>query len=285
MTDLNGRTLLISGGSRGIGLAIARRAARDGANVAIAAKTATPHPKLEGTIHSAADEINKAGGQALALQCDIRDEAQVEEAVARTVEAFGGIDIVINNASAVRLTGTQETPVKRFDLMHGVNVRGTYLFTQKAVPHLLKSTAPHVLMISPPLHLEERWFAPHVAYSIAKYGMSMCVLGMAGEFSDRIAVNALWPRTAIATAAMYEFEGQMYETLHLRSPEIMADAAYLVLTSPSPSTSGNFFIDDEVLAQHGHTDLSQYNPEGVADVDIAPDFFVPSLKELGHAKA
>ena len=277
--SLEGRTLIISGGSRGIGLEIAKRAARDGANVAIAAKTAEPNPKLPGTIYTAAKEIEAAGGEALPLVCDIRDEAQVEDAVAQTVERFGGIDICINNASAVRLTPLLNTPIQRFDLMHGVNARGTYLLTQKCMPHLLKSSNPHVLAISPPLEMETRWFAPHVAYSMAKYGMSMVILGVAGEFKGKVGVNALWPRTAIDTAAMAEFKPHM-NVGALRSPQIMADAAHIVLTRDAATTTGNFFIDDEVLASEGVTDLTSYAPDGVADIDIMPDFFVKSLREL-----
>lgn len=276
---LKGKTLFISGGSRGIGLAIALRAARDGANIAIAAKTATPHPSLPGTIHTAAESIEAAGGRALPILCDIREEDQVEQAIASTVETFGGIDICINNASAIRLTSILDTPVKRFDLMHGVNARGTYLVTQKALPHLLKADNPHILAISPPLLMEERWFAPHVAYTMAKYGMSLVILGVAGEYRGRVGVNALWPRTAIDTAAMAEFEGHIGEGA-LRSPEIVADAAYRIMTSDACCTTGNFFIDDELLASHGITDLSGYGPPGVADIDIMPDFFVASLREV-----
>lgn len=278
-STLKGRTLFISGGSRGIGLAIALRAARDGANVAIAAKTATPHPSLPGTIHTAAEAIEAAGGRALPILCDIRDENQVERAIESTVETFGGLDICINNASAIRLTPILDTPVKRFDLMHGVNGRGTYLVTQKALPHLLKADNPHILAISPPLLMEERWFAPHVAYTMAKYGMSLVILGVAGEYRGRVGVNALWPRTAIDTAAMTEFEGHIGEGA-LRSPEIVADAAYRIMTSDARSTTGNFFIDDELLASHGITDLSGYAPPGIADIDLMPDFFVASLREL-----
>ena len=244
MASLKNKTLFISGGSRGIGLAIALRAARDGANIAIAAKTSEPHPTLPGTIHSAAAAIRDAGGQALPILCDIREEEQVERAVHETVRAFGGIDICINNASAIRLTGILNTPVKRFDLMNGVNGRGTFLVSQKCLPHLLKADNPHILAISPPLHLEERWFAPHVAYSMAKYAMSLVILGVAGEYRGRIGVNALWPRTAIATAAMAEFKPAIGQGA-LRSPDIMADAAHIVLTSKASGTTGNFFIDDE----------------------------------------
>lgn len=276
---LRGKTLFVSGGSRGIGLAIALRAARDGANVAIAAKTSTPHQRLPGTIHSAAEQIEAAGGRALAIACDVRDEAQVEAAIARTVDRFGGLDVCINNASAVRLGGILGTPIKRFDLMHQVCARATYLVTQHALPHLLRAENPHVLAISPPLHMEERWFAPHVAYTMAKFGMSLVVLGVAGEYRGRVGVNALWPRTAIDTAAMAEFADHLSIGV-LRSPDIMADAAHLVMTADARTTTGNFFVDDEVLHAHGVTDLSRYGPAGVADVDITPDLFVPSLREL-----
>jgi len=278
-SSLAGKTLFISGGSRGIGLAIALRAARDGANVAIAAKTAEAHPTLPGTIYTAAEAIEAAGGRALPILCDIREEEQVERAIAATVEAFGGLDICVNNASAIRLTPILETPVKRFDLMHAVNTRGTYLVTQKALPHLLRAENPHVLAISPPLLMEERWFAPHVAYSIAKYGMSLVILGVAGEYRGRVGVNGIWPRTAIATAAMTEFDGHIGGGA-LRSPEIVADAAYRIMLSDARTTTGRFFIDDEVLAEAGITDLSRYGPEGVADIDLMPDFFVESLREL-----
>jgi citronellol/citronellal dehydrogenase len=259
MTSLKGKTLFITGASRGIGLAIAKRAAADGANIAIAAKTTEPHPKLAGTIYSAAEAIEKAGGKALPLVVDVRDEAMVEAAVQKTVDTFGGIDILVNNASAISLTGTLETPMKRYDLMHQINTRGTYLCSQKCLPHLLKG---------------ERWFAPHVAYTMAKFGMSMCVLGMAGEFRDKgVAVNALWPRTAIDTDAMNVITGPDFRR-RCRKPEIMADAAYIILTKPSRECTGNFFIDDEVLASAGVTDLSKYRHEGVAEKDLVPDFFV-----------
>lgn len=277
---LQGKTLLITGGSRGIGLAIALRTAADGANIVIAAKTDTPHPKLQGTIHTAAEAIERAGGQALPVVCDIRDEAQIAQAVDQAVDRFGGPDILVNNASAMRLTGTLDTPAKRFDLMHAVNTRGTFLVTQACLPHLLRAANPHVLMIAPLLNIERRWFAPHVAYSIAKFGMSLCVLGMAGEFEGRVGVNALWPRTAIDTAAAAEFEGRMYDATRMRSPAIMADAAHLVLTADASRTTGRFFIDDEVLRASGVNDLTCYNPLGVADLDLSPDFFVPSLREL-----
>jgi len=260
--NLNGKTIFISGASRGIGLAIARRCAADGANVAIAAKTAEPNPKLPGTIHSAAQEIEAAGGRALALQVDIRDEQQVVDAARQTAEKFGGIDILINNASAISLTPTEATPMKRFDLMFGVNVRGTYLCTQACLPYLKRAAErrrnPHVLTLSPPLNLQGRWFAPHVAYTMAKYGMSMCVLGHAEEFRPYgIAVNALWPRTVIATAALQMIPGVKPE--HCRSVDIMADAAYVILTADAAATTGNFFIDDEVLKQAGVTDFDRYS--------------------------
>jgi citronellol/citronellal dehydrogenase len=277
--SLRGRTLFITGASRGIGLAIARRAARDGANVVIAAKTDTPHRSLPGTIYSAAEEVVALGGRALPLVCDVREEDQVAAAIARAVEEFGGLDIVVNNASAVRLTGVAATPLARFDLMHSVNVRGSLAVLQKALPHLQRSDHAHVLSISPPLQLEERWFAPHAPYSITKYGMSLLVLGAAAELRDRVAVNALWPRTAIDTAAMREI-GRTMEIGALRSPEIIADAAWWILTSDPRSVSGRFFVDDEVLRAHGIEDLSKYAPPGVADIDLTPDLFVRSLREL-----
>ena len=277
--SLQGKTIFITGGSRGIGLAIVLRAARDGANIAIAAKTATPHPSLPGTIHSAAAQIEAAGGHALALECDVREETQVDAAIARTVERFGGIDICINNASAISLTPILDTPIKRFDLMHQVNARATFMVTQKALPHLLKSANPHVLAISPPLLMEERWFAPHVAYTLSKFGMSMVILGVAGEYRGRVGVNALWPRTAIDTAALTQIKAQL-GLAAVRSPQIMADAAWYLMTSDARTTTGQFFVDDELLALHGVKDLSAYGPDGVQDIDLAPDFFVPSLREL-----
>ncbi|HUK16478.1 MAG TPA: NAD(P)-dependent oxidoreductase [Bryobacteraceae bacterium] len=257
MPSLSGKTLFISGASRGIGLAIALRAARDGANIVVAAKTDRPHPKLPGTIHTAAAEIEAAGGKALAIVTDIRSDEQVYAAVGQAVDRFGGIDILVNNASAISLTGTPETPMKRFDLMMGVNVRGTFLCSQACLPHLKKAANPHILMLAPPLNMNPRWFAPHVAYSIAKYGMSLCVLGMAGEFRpDGIAVNALWPRTIIATAALQVIPG--IEAERGRRPEIVADAAWHILTAGSRTTTGNFFIDEDVLAAAGVADLSAY---------------------------
>lgn len=258
---LKNRTLFITGGSRGIGLAIAKRCAAAGANIVIAAKTAKPHPKLPGTIHTAAAEIEAAGGQCLPLQVDIRDEAQVAEAVKATAGHFGGIDILVNNASAINLTNTENTPIRRFDLMMGVNSRGTFLVTQACLPFLRQSAAarrnPHVLTLSPPLNLDPKWFAPHVAYTMAKYGMSLCVLGHAEEFrADGIAVNALWPRTVIATAALQMIPGVKPE--HGRSPDIMADAAYAVLTADAATTTGNFFIDEDVLRAAGVSDFDRY---------------------------
>ena len=274
--NLNGRTIFISGASRGIGLAIAKRCAADGANVAIAAKTVEPNPKLPGTIHSAAQEIEAAGGTALALQVDIRDEQQVVEAARATAARFGGIDILINNASAISLTPTEATPMKRFDLMFGVNVRGTYLCTQACLPYLKHSAQqqrnPHVLTLSPPLNMDPRWFAPHVAYTMAKYGMSMCVLGHAEEFRPYgIAVNALWPRTVIQTAALQMIPGVKPE--HCRSVDIMADAAYAILTSDAGSTTGNFFIDEEVLKKAGVTDFDRYSVVR-GSTQLMPDLFL-----------
>ncbi|RJF94896.1 NAD(P)-dependent oxidoreductase [Oleomonas cavernae] len=272
MSNLKGKTLFITGASRGIGLAIAKRAARDGANIAIAAKTVDPHPKLEGTIHTAAAEIRAAGGEALPLTVDVREEDQVRAAIAKTVETFGGIDVLVNNASAIQLTGTLSTDMRRYDLMHQINTRGTFLCSKLAVPHLKKAVNPHVLNLSPPLNMETRWFSPHVAYTMAKFGMSMCVLGMAEEFADDgIAFNALWPRTAIATAAVSMLGGDAMVRAS-RKPEIMADAAYLILTKPSRGFTGNFCIDDEVLTAAGVIDLDQYAVDPSAQ--LAPDFFI-----------
>ena len=273
--SLAGKTVFITGASRGIGLAIALRAARDGANIAIAAKTTEPHPKLEGTIHTAAEAIKEAGGKALPIGTDIRDEEAVKYAVAHTVDAFGGIDIVVNNASAIALTQTPQTEMKRFDLMHQINTRGTYMVTKYALPHLEKAPNPHVLMLSPPLALEERWFAPHLAYSMAKYGMSLCVLGFAEEFRSRgIAVNALWPRTTIATAAIKNLLGGDDMVQASRTPDILADAAFLVFNKPSRDFTGNFLIDDTFLVSEGMTDLDRYrvNPSR----SLQPDFFIPA---------
>ena len=277
MPTLAGKTLFITGASRGIGKAIALRAARDGANIVVAAKTAEPHPRLDGTIHTAAAEIEAAGGQALALQVDARDEARVADAMKQAADHFGGIDIVVNNASAIFLAGTAHTPMKRFDLMVGVNVRGTFCVTQAALPYLEASAAagrdPHILTLSPPLNMEERWFAPHVAYTISKFGMSMCVLGWAGEFRDAgIAANALWPRTTIATAAVENLLGGEQMMAASRTPDIMGDAAHWILTQPSRETTGHFFVDDDVMARAGVTDLSHYAVTPGAD--LMPDFFV-----------
>ena len=274
--DLSGKKIFITGGSRGIGLAIALRAARDGASIAIAAKTSDPNPKLPGTIHTAAEEIRAAGGTALPIQCDLRDENQIADAIAQTAAEFGGIDILINNASAINLTPTEATPAKRFDLMFDVNVRGTFLTSQAAVPHLRASAEagrnPHILTLSPPLSMKAKWFQHHVAYTMAKYGMSMCVLGMSEEFRDTgIAVNALWPRTAIDTAALQMIPG--IDTAACRTPEILADAAYVILNRPSKETTGNFFVDDEVLASVGVTELDKYSVVP-GTKDFLLDFFL-----------
>jgi len=272
--SLAGKTLFITGASRGIGLAIGVRAARDGANVVIAAKTTEPHPKLEGTIHTAAEAIRAAGGRALPIPVDIRDEAHVKAAVEQAAAEFGGIDIVVNNASAIALTDTPRTDMKRFDLMHAINTRGTFLVTRTALPWLERAENPHVLMLSPPLDMRERWFAPHVAYSIAKYGMSLCVLGFAGEFRERgIAVNALWPRTTIATAAIRNIVGGEAMMRASRRPEILADAACRIFNKPSREFTGNFLIDDSFLAGEGVTDFDQYRID--PSVPLNPDFFVP----------
>jgi len=274
--SLKNKTLFITGASRGIGHAIALRAAADGANVVIAAKTTEPHPKLPGTIFTAAADVERAGGQALAVATDIRDEAQVEAAIAAAVARFGGIDILVNNASANGLTGTLETPMKRFDLMHQVNARGTFLCSQKAIPHLLTAANPHILNLAPPLDstLQAKWFAPHAAYTMAKYGMALCVLGMAEEFRGQgMAVNALWPRTAIDTEAIGLIAGQAARR-QTRSTAIMADAAYWILTQPSRTCTGRFFLDEEVLRESGVTDLSRYRNPGVRDEELMPDFFV-----------
>lgn len=274
--SLKGKTLFITGSSRGIGLAIGLRAARDGANIVIAAKTAEPHPKLSGTIYTAADDIRNAGGQALPLVVDIRYEDQVKDAFDKAVSEFGGIDILVNNASAINLTSTEAVDMKRYDLMHGVNTRGSFLCSKYAVPHLKKAANPHVLMISPPLNMEARWFAPHVAYTMAKFGMSMCVLGMAEEFrSEGIAFNALWPRTTIATAAIQNLLGGDQMMKLSRKPEIMADAAYAIFNKPSRDLTGQFLIDDEVLKADGVTDFKQYQvDESLNENQLAPDFFV-----------
>lgn len=274
--SLAGKKIFITGGSRGIGLAIAIRAAKDGAMIAIAAKTSEPNPKLPGTIHTAASDITAAGGKALAIQCDLRDENQISAAVDQAAKEFGGIDILINNASAINLTPTLQTPAKRFDLMFDVNVRGTFLTSQAALPHLQESAKagrnPHILTLSPPLSMKAKWFRNHVAYTMAKYGMSMCVLGMAEEFKrEKIAVNALWPRTAIDTAALAMIPG--VDTAACRTPEILADAAYIILNRESASCSGNFFVDDEVLASEGITDLEKYSVVP-GTTDFLLDFFL-----------
>ena len=274
--SLKDKRIFITGGSRGIGLAIAIRAAQDGAKVAIAAKTSDPHPKLPGTIFTAAEEINKAGGEALPIQCDIRDEDQIAAAIDKTVSTFGGLDILINNASAINLTPTLATPAKRFDLMFDVNVRGTFLTSQAAIPHLKVSAKagrnPHILTLSPPLSMKAKWFKNHVAYTMAKYGMSMCVLGMSEEFRrDEVAVNALWPRTAIDTAALQMIPG--IDTAACRKPAILADAAYEILNRPSKDCTGNFFVDDEVLASIGVTDLDKYAVVP-GTTDFLLDFFL-----------
>ena len=274
--SLKGKTLFITGASRGIGLAIATKAAADGANIALIAKTVDPNPKLPGTLHSAAEAVHAAGGQALIVQTDIRDEEQVAAAVKKTVEHFGGIDILVNNASAINLTPTAATPMKRFDLMNGVNARGTFCCTQACLEALTASAkagrGPQVLTLSPPLSMKPHWFANHVAYTMAKYGMSMCTLGHAGEFRQHgIAVNSLWPRTAIATAALQMIPG--IDIALCRKPEILSDAAYFILTSDAKSTTGNFFIDDEVLARHGITDLEPYSVTP-GTKQFVPDFFV-----------
>ena len=275
MTDLANKTIFISGASRGIGLAIALRAARDGANVCMIAKTATPDPRLEGTIYTAAEEIEKAGGQALPVVGDVRNEESVAAAVAQCVERFGGIDIAINNASAINLAGTEMLEMKRYDLMQDINTRGTFVVSKLCVPHLKRAENPHVLTLSPPLNMDPKWFAHHVAYTIAKYGMSMCTLGMAEEFrGDGIAFNALWPRTMIATAAVANLLGGDEAMKRSRKPEIMADAAYAILTKPSRDCTGNFFIDDEVLAAEGTTDLSVYRYANASEDELAPDLFL-----------
>ncbi len=274
--SLQGKRIFVTGGSRGIGLAIALRAARDGASVAIAAKTSDPNPKLPGTIHTAAEEIRAAGGTALPIQCDLRDETQIAAAVEQAAKEFGGIDILINNASAINLTRTEETPAKRFDLMFDVNVRGTFLTSQAAIPHLRQSAEagrnPHILTLSPPLSMKAKWFKNHVAYTMAKYGMSMCVLGMSEEFKrDGIAVNALWPRTAIDTAALAMIPG--VDTAACRTPEILSDSAYIILNRISKECTGNFFVDDEVLASEGITDLEKYSVVP-GTKDFLLDFFL-----------
>ena len=270
--SLKDKTLFITGASRGIGLAIALKAAADGAKIAIAAKTAEPHPKLEGTIHTAAAEIEKAGGKALPLAVDVRDEAAVKDAIDKTAATFGGIDIVVNNASAIQLTPVQQTDMRRFDLMHQINARGTFMVSKYAIPHLLNSANPHILMLSPPLDMQQKWFAPHTAYSIAKYGMSMVVLGLAGELRGKVAVNALWPRTTIATAAIKNLLGGEAIMHRSRTPAILADAAYRIFEKPKTFT-GNFLIDDNFLAGEGVTDFDPYRAD--PSQPLQSDFFVP----------
>ncbi len=274
MTSLASKTLFITGGSRGIGLAIALRAARDGANIAVAAKTTDPHPKLPGTIYTAAEEIEKAGGKALPIVLDVRDEEAVKRALAQTAETFGGVDIVVNNASAISITDSQATEMKRFDLMHQINARGTFMVSKYAVPYLAKAENPHILMLSPPLDMKEKWFAAHTAYSMAKYGMSLVVLGLAGELRRKgIAVNALWPRTTIATSAVQNLLGGDALIRASRKPEILADAAHLIFTTPAKSLTGQFLIDDTFLFANGVRDFDHYRVD--PSVALAPDFFVP----------
>lgn len=276
MSDFAGKTVFITGASRGIGKAIGLRLAREGANIVIAAKTAKPHPKLPGTIYTAAEEMEAAGGKALPVVVDIRFEDQVQAAVDQAIQTFGGIDILVNNASAIQLTGTLQTEMKRFDLMHQINTRGTFLCSRACLPHLLKAENPHVLNLSPPLSLESRWFAPHVAYTMAKFGMSLCVLGMAEEFKEQgVAFNALWPKTVIATAAVQNLLGGDEVVKRSRKPEIVADAAYYILSKNSRECTGNFFVDEDVLRAEGVTDFSPYrfSPE-VPESELIPDFFV-----------
>jgi len=282
MNNLKNKTLFVSGASRGIGLAIAKRAAKDGANIILAAKTAEPHPKLPGTIYTAAEEIEEVGGKALPVVCDIRDEENVRNAVNKGLDHFGAIDICINNASAIQLTGTLQTDMKRYDLMNQINARGTFLVSKVCLPHLIKSDNPHILNLSPPLDMDPKWFGPHVAYTMAKFGMSLCVLGMAEEFKEEgVAVNALWPRTAVATAAIKNALGGDSIMNISRSPEIMADAAHVILTKSSREFTGNFCIDDNLLADNGVTDFSQYAE--VPFAELAPDFFVPDYVEAPEA--
>jgi citronellol/citronellal dehydrogenase len=272
--SLKGKTIFITGASRGIGLSIALKCARDGANIAIAAKTETPHPKLEGTIHTAAAEIERAGGNALPIGCDIRDEGAVAAAIEKTVAHFGGLDIVVNNASAILRAPVAETDMKRFDLMQAINARGTFMVSKYALPHLQRAANPHILMISPPLDMQEKWFAGSTGYSMAKFGMSLVVLGLAGETRGRIGVNALWPRTTIATAAIKNLLGGERVMAMSRKPEILADAAYAVFNKPARTFSGNFLIDDSFLAGEGVTDFERYRAD--PRQPLAPDFFVPN---------
>ena len=280
---LEGKTLLISGGSRGIGLAIALRAARDGANVALIAKTDQPHPKLEGTVHTAAEAIEEAGGSALAIVGDIRDEGRVAEAVAETVDRFGGIDVCVNNASAINLAGTLELEMKRYDLMQDINARGTFLVSKSCVPHLKGAENPHVLTLSPPLSIEPRWAKGHVAYTMAKYGMSLCTLGMAEEFrDDGIAFNSLWPRTLVATAAVQNLLGGEAAMARSRKPEIMADSAHAVLTRPSRECTGNFFLAEDVLVEEGVTDFEAYAAAPGAEPQV--DLYVDEVDPPGPGR-
>ncbi|MBY9014429.1 MAG: NAD(P)-dependent oxidoreductase [Candidatus Lokiarchaeota archaeon] len=273
MSSLKGKTAFITGASRGIGKAIAMRLAENGANIAVVAKTKDPHPKLSGTVYSAVEDIESVGAKAIPCIADVRIEKQIQSAVDTTIKEFGGIDILINDASAISLTPTLKTPMKRFDLMFSVNVRGTFLCSKLCLPYLKKSDNPHILNLSPPLNMDSKWFAHHVAYTMSKYGMSMCVLGMAEEFKkDGIAVNALWPRTAIATAAVKNLLGGETAFKHSRKPEIVADAAYIILTRPSRDYTGNFFIDDEVLIENGVTDLGKYSI--IPNARLIPDFFL-----------
>ena len=272
--SLEGKTLFISGASRGVGLAIAMRAARDGANIALIAKTAEPHPKLEGTVYTAAEQIQQAGGRALPVVGDIRDEARVAQAVAQAVERFGGIDVCVNNASAIDLSGTEALQIKRYDLMQGVNTRGTFVVSRACIPHLKRSANPHILTLSPPISLEPRWLGPHIGYTIAKYGMTLCALGFAAEFrEDGIASNALWPRTLIATAAVQNLLGGDAAMARARKPGLYADAAYAVITRPSRDCSGNAFLCEDVLAEEGVTDFDRYAylPGAEPQVDLYVD--------------
>ena len=273
MPNLAGKTLFITGASRGIGLSIALRAARDGANVAVVAKTTETNPRLPGTVQSAVEQVNAIGGRGLACPCDVRFDDQITAAVQRTVETFGGIDVLVNNASALFLAGTLDTPAKRFDLVHSINVRGTFLASQACLPHLMRAENPHILNLAPPLNFEARWFAPHLAYSLSKFGMSLCVLGMAEEFrSAGIAVNALWPRTAIATAAVRNLLGGDDVVRRCRKPEIVANAAYEIVTRPSRECTGHYFLDEDVLRDIGISDLSSYAVDPTAE--LLMDFFV-----------
>ncbi len=275
MADLAGKTLFITGASRGIGKAIGERAARDGANVVLFAKTTEPHPKLPGTLYSAAEDIERAGGKALVCVGDVREESQVVAAVEKAVASFGGIDILINNASAISLTGTESTDMKKFDLMHQINTRGTFMTSRLCLPHLKKAANPHVLNLAPPLNMDPIWFGRHVAYTIAKYGMSLCVLGMAEEYRGKVAFNALWPKTVINTAAVKNQLGGVAEVQLARQPGIMADAAHAILCRPATDCSGNFFIDEEVLRSEGVNDFSAYRVDpSISDAQLMPDFFL-----------